>query len=148
LIERCTLQETTNDKPLAVSKAEDKDQQNLEELYEQDQASSEHQQQQQQEQPVQQQQEPHQRQFERQASADSAEEGFQASLSALVYLLTNHEDRYSAVAAALNAVLSVPRRQACHNPPPFQPTLHTPLIAAALRQMTCICMRMRKIKEY
>lgn len=74
------------------------------------------QQQQQQEQPVQQQQEPHQRQFERQASADSAEEGFQASLSALMYLLTNHEDRHSAVAAALNAVLSVPRRQACHNP--------------------------------
>lgn len=59
----------------------------------------------------------HQRwQMERQPSSDSAEEGFQASMSALMYLLSNHEDKYAAIAAALNAVLNVPRRQARQDP--------------------------------
>lgn len=55
-------------------------------------------------------------QMERQPSFDSADEGFQASTSALMYLLSNHEDKHAAVAAALNAVLNVPRRQACQDP--------------------------------
>lgn len=55
-------------------------------------------------------------QMERQPSSDSAEEGFQASMSALMYLLSNHDDKHAAVAAALNAVLNVPRRQACQDP--------------------------------
>lgn len=45
------------------------------------------------------------------ASVDSAEKGFQASLSALIYLLQNHEEKHAAVVAALNGVLSVPRKQ-------------------------------------
>ncbi|CAL8465762.1 g5298 [Coccomyxa elongata] len=57
-------------------------------------------------------------QMERQPSSDSAEEGFQASMSALMYLLSNHEDKHAAVAAALNAVLDVPRRQASAAGPP------------------------------
>lgn len=59
-----------------------------------------------------------QQQMERQLSSDSAEEGFQASMSALMYLLSNHEDKHAAVAAALNAVLNVPRRQACQDRTP------------------------------
>lgn len=47
-------------------------------------------------------------QMERQPCSDSTDEGFQASTSALMYLLSNHEDKQAAIAAALNAVLNVP----------------------------------------
>lgn len=55
-------------------------------------------------------------QMERQPCSDSADGGFQASTSALMYLLSNHEDKHAAVAAALNAVLNVPQKQACQDP--------------------------------
>ena len=59
-----------------------------------------------------------QQQMERQPSSDCGEEGFRASISTLMFLLNTHEDKQVAVAAALSAVLNVPRKQACQDPSP------------------------------
>ena len=136
------MQETSEDKHMEARKEEADDPQELQALPLHDQEVLL---QKQQPQPQQQQQQ-QQPQLERQMSSDSAEEGFQASLSALMYLLTNHEDKRAAVAAALNAVLSVPRRQVSHPADICFPKLtadHAFLLDTRVAHtLACACMRM------